>query len=178
MRKNHIRQYVQLLLLTVTNEFIGPSLAQYLQEIGTREMKAIQSLKPPQQIALFCGPKLYQPHAKKKLIALASYQTIVNALTQMHTLIANPRIWHNDLHDDNIFVEPHDPERITGIIDWQCCYISPLFNHNPAPAFLDWDGFEPATLNLAPRHVLIRRGALLIASSLFEGHVGRHSWRN
>ncbi|OQE01958.1 hypothetical protein PENSOL_c003G07293 [Penicillium solitum] len=50
-----------------------PSLTQYLQAIGTREMKAIQSLKPPKQIALFCGPKLYQPHAENTLIALASY---------------------------------------------------------------------------------------------------------
>ncbi|CAI7641051.1 unnamed protein product [Penicillium discolor] len=103
-----------------------PSLTPYLQAIGTREMKAIQSLKPPKQVALFCGPKLYQPHAENTLIALASYQRIVNALTPTHTSIANPRIWHNDLHDDNIFVDPHNPERITGIIDWQCCHISPL----------------------------------------------------
>lgn len=39
--------------------FVGPSLTPYLQAIGTREMKAIQSLKLPKQIALFCGPKLY-----------------------------------------------------------------------------------------------------------------------
>lgn len=142
------------LLLAATNEFVGASLAQYLQAIGTRETKAIQSLKPPKQIALFCGPKLYQPHAEKKLIALASYQKIINALTPTHTSIANPRIWHNDLHDDNIFVDPHNPERITGIIDWQCCHISPLFNHNPDPAFLDWDGLEPETLDLAPRPTL------------------------
>ncbi|KNG89207.1 hypothetical protein ANOM_002539 [Aspergillus nomiae NRRL 13137] len=47
--------------------------------------------------------------------------------------------------------DPHNPEQITGIIDWQSCHISPLFNHNPDPAFLDWDGLEPETLNLAPR---------------------------
>ena len=55
------------------------------------------------------------------------------------------------MHDDNIFVDPHNPEKITGIIDWQACHISPLFNHNPNPAFLDWDGLEPETLDLAPR---------------------------
>ncbi|KAF4761851.1 hypothetical protein HAV15_006931 [Penicillium sp. str.  len=49
---------------------------------------------------------------------------------------------------------PHNPERITGIIDWQCCHISPLFNHNPDPAFLDWGGLEPETLGLAPRPTL------------------------
>lgn len=55
------------------------------------------------------------------------------------------------MHDENIFVDPSNPEKITGIIDWQSCHTSPLFNHNPDPAFLDWDGLEPETLDLAPR---------------------------
>lgn len=64
----------------------------------------------------------------------------------------SPYLWHNDLHNDNIFVDPGNPERITSIIDWQSCHISPLFNHNPDPAFLDWDnGLEPETLELAPK---------------------------
>jgi hypothetical protein len=54
------------------------------------------------------------------------------------------------LHHDNIFVDPDNPEKITGIIDWQSCHVSPLFNHNPDPAFLDWDGLEPETIELAP----------------------------
>ncbi|KAL4762846.1 uncharacterized protein BDW70DRAFT_149035 [Aspergillus foveolatus] len=62
-----------------------------------------------------------------------------------------PCVWHNDLHDDNVFVDPQNPEKITGIIDWQSCHISSLFNHSPDPAFLDWDGLEPETLDLAPR---------------------------
>ncbi|PWY87839.1 phosphotransferase enzyme family protein [Aspergillus sclerotioniger CBS 115572] len=127
------------------------SLKQYLQAIGTRETKAIQSLNPPKQIALFCGPKLYQPDTEKKLAALAWYQQIVDTLIPKDTAIINPRLWHNDLHDDNIFVDPHNPEKITGIIDWQSCHISPLFNHNPDPAFLHWDGLEPETLDLVPR---------------------------
>lgn len=55
------------------------------------------------------------------------------------------------MHDDNIFVDPQKPEKITGITDWQSCHISPLFNHNPDPAFLNWDGLEPETLDLAPK---------------------------
>ncbi|OOF96589.1 hypothetical protein ASPCADRAFT_4630 [Aspergillus carbonarius ITEM 5010] len=131
----------------------GPwtSLKQYLQAVGARETKAIQSLSPPKQIALFCGPKLYQPDKEKKLTALAWYQQIVDALVPKDTAITNPRLWHNDLHDDNIFVDPHNPEKITGIIDWQSCHLSPLFNHNPDPAFLHWDGLEPETLDLVPR---------------------------
>ncbi|QKX62237.1 uncharacterized protein TRUGW13939_09396 [Talaromyces rugulosus] len=132
----------------------GPwaSLTEYLQAVGTREMKATQTLKPPKQMALFCGPKLYRPDTEKKLTALAWYRQIVNSLIPKDTTITNPCLWHNDLHDDNIFVDPHNPEKITGIIDWQSCNIAPLFNHSPDPAFLDWDnGLEPETLDLAPK---------------------------
>ncbi|PYI05926.1 hypothetical protein BO78DRAFT_446811 [Aspergillus sclerotiicarbonarius CBS 121057] len=131
----------------------GPwsSLSQYLQAVGTRETQAIQSLKLPKQIALLCGPKLYQPDTEKKLTILTWYQQIIDALIPKDTAITKPRLWHNDLHDDNIFVDPHNPETITGIIDWQSCHISPLFSHNPDPAFLHWDGLEPETLDLVPR---------------------------
>lgn len=135
----------------------GPwaSAAQYLQAIGAREIRATQSLKPPKQLAIFCGPKLYQPDAEKKLTALAWYQQMINAFVPMKpTAITNPYLWHNDLHDDNIFVDPHNPGKITDIIDWQACHISPLFNHNPIPAFIAWEdglGPEPETLDLEPR---------------------------
>ncbi|EEQ83333.1 phosphotransferase enzyme family protein [Blastomyces dermatitidis ER-3] len=82
----------------------GPwaSLMQYLQVVATRETKAIQSLKPPKQIALFCGPKLCRLDKEKKLTALAWYRQIIDALIPKDTAITNPRLWHNDLHDDNI----------------------------------------------------------------------------
>ncbi|KAL5342729.1 kinase-like domain-containing protein [Aspergillus crustosus] len=128
-----------------------PSPSQYLRAVCQRETSAIQSLTPPKQIALFCGPKLYQPDAQKKLEPLRRYQQIVEFLTPKDAGIANPRLWHNDLHGSNIFVDPQNPEKITGIIDWQSCHISPLFTHNPDPAFIDWDDLEPETLDLAPR---------------------------
>lgn len=149
-RKGHVCRG-SYLLRAAADDFTGASLTQYLQAVGMRETKAIQSLKPPKQIALFCGPKLYRPDKEKKITALAQYQQVVDALIPNDTAINSPRLWHNDLHDDNVFVDPHNPERITGIIDWQSCHISPLFNHNPDPAFLDWDGLEPETLDLAPR---------------------------
>jgi hypothetical protein len=108
-------------------------------------------LKLPKQIALFCGPELYVPDSEKKLTALARYQQIVDALIPKDTTITTPYLWHNDLHDDNIFVDPNSPEKVMEIIDWQSCHISPLFNQSPDPAFLDWDGPEPETLGLAPR---------------------------
>jgi hypothetical protein len=108
-------------------------------------------LQPPKQIALFYGPKLYQPDRANKLTALAWYRKIVDSLIPMDTAITNPRVWHNDLHGDNIFVDPENPGKITSIIDWQSCHVSSLINHNLDPTFIDWDGLEPETLDLAPR---------------------------
>jgi hypothetical protein len=138
-------------LNTPADIYVGTSLAQYLKAVETRETNAVRSLTPPPQIALFCGPNLYQPDTEKKLAALSWYWQIIDNLIPMDTTITNPHLWHDDLHDDNIFVDPNDPAKITGIIDWQSCHVSPLFNHNPDPAFLDWDGLEPETLDLAPR---------------------------
>ena len=132
----------------------GPwaSAAQYLHAVGMRETAALQSLKPPKQLVMFCGPKLYQPDTEKKLTALAWYQQIIDALLPKDTIITNPYLWHNDLHENNIFINPQNPGEITAIIDWQACHISPLFNHNPTPAFIAWeDGPEPETLDLAPK---------------------------
>jgi hypothetical protein len=149
-REGHIRR-ISYHRYAAADIFTGSSLTQYLQAVGTREAKAIQSLKPPKQLALFYGPKLYQPDREKKPTALSWYRHVVDARTPKDTAITKACLWHNDLHDDNIFVDPHNPERITGIIDWQSCHISPLFNHNPDPGFLDWDGLEPETLDLVPR---------------------------
>ncbi|KAJ5971652.1 uncharacterized protein N7479_001570 [Penicillium vulpinum] len=96
------------------------------------------------------------PATETKVAALACYQKIVDALISKDTSVTNPYLCHNDLHyhDDNIFVDSDNPERITVIIDWQSCHISPLFNYNPDSALLDWDGLEPETLDLAPRPTL------------------------
>ncbi|KAF2683513.1 hypothetical protein K458DRAFT_478381 [Lentithecium fluviatile CBS 122367] len=127
------------------------SFTQYLQTTGAREAKTVQTSRLTKQIALFCGPSLYQPDPEKKLTAFACYRQIVDALDPKDAAITNPYLWHNDLHDDNIFADPQNPGKITGIIDWQSCHVSPLFNQNLEPAFLDWDGLEPETLDLAPR---------------------------
>ncbi|GKZ28816.1 hypothetical protein AbraIFM66950_000613 [Aspergillus brasiliensis] len=134
-----------------------PSIQQFLQAIAARETKAIQTLNPPKQLALFCGPKLYQPNPQHKLTALSHYLQLLESLIPKDTVITNPHLWHNDLHDDNIFIDPQNPDSITSIIDWQSCHISPLFNHTPDPAFLDWeDGLEPETLDLGPRTESLR----------------------
>lgn len=88
---------------------------------------------------------------EKKITALVWYQQIIDILIPKNTALTTPRLWYNDLHEDNVFVDPYNPEKIMGIIDWQSCHISPLFNHNPDLVFLDWNGLEPETLDLAPR---------------------------
>ncbi|KAJ6164176.1 hypothetical protein N7470_002848, partial [Penicillium chermesinum] len=130
----------------------GPwnSLTQYLHAIGIRETLAIKSLRPPKQTTMFCGPGLYQPDAEKKITALKLFQQIIDILIPSDTAINVPSLWHHDLHTDNILVDPLNPGKITGIIDWQSCQISPLFYHSPDPAFIELDGPEPKTLDLVP----------------------------
>ncbi|EGC46751.1 phosphotransferase enzyme family protein [Histoplasma capsulatum var. duboisii H88] len=93
----------------------GPwvSLTQHLQAVGMREAMAVQCLKPPKQIALFCGPKLYRPNMGNKSAALDCYRQVVDALIPKDTAITRPCLWHDDLHDDNVFVDPHNPAKIT-----------------------------------------------------------------
>lgn len=155
-RKGHVRRG-SYYLSPAADQFAGASITQFLQAIWTREMKAIKTLKLPKQIALFCGPKLYRPDTEKKITALAWYRHIVDVLIpKKKTALTTPCLWHNDLDDDNVFVDAHNPKKITGIIDWQCCHISPLFNHNPDPTFLEWNDLEPETLDQAPRPKLSR----------------------
>ncbi|PWY70131.1 phosphotransferase enzyme family protein [Aspergillus eucalypticola CBS 122712] len=135
-----------------SRSLLGIDRGPFMQAVGTRETKAIQSLHPSKQLALFCGPKLYQPCPQSKLIALSHYLEILESLIPKDTALITPHLWHNDLHNDNIFIDPQNPESITSIIDWQSTHISPLFTHTPDPAFLDWgDGLEPETLDLLPR---------------------------
>ena len=49
-------------------------------------------------------------------------------------------LWHNDLHSDNIFVNPEKPTEITCLIDWQSAHIEPLFMQAGHPSFLDFEG--------------------------------------
>ena len=75
--------------------------AQYTREFAV--------LKPPKQLVMFCGPKLYQPDTEKKLTSLAWDQQIIDVLLPKDTIITNPYLWHNDLHENNIFINPQNP---------------------------------------------------------------------
>ena len=91
---------------------------------------------------MLCGPGTYQPTARKKLSALQSYLSIVEYRLPQDSSIATSHLWHDDLHAENIFVDPDKPTEIVGIIDWQSAELVPLFDHILQPAFLDYDGPE------------------------------------
>ncbi len=55
-------------------------------------------------------------------------------------------LWHPDLHQENIFVDPEHPSDIVAIIDWQSTEIAPIFNQLGQPYFLHYEG--PPTIGL------------------------------
>lgn len=95
---------------------------------------------------MVCGPGLYQPTAAKKSSAMKSYLCLHDALLPKDPIITAPAFWHNDVHEENIFVDLEDPTKIIGIIDWQSVDLLPLFDHNLDPAFIQYSGPIPATL--------------------------------
>ncbi|KAL4954537.1 hypothetical protein BDW69DRAFT_193970 [Aspergillus filifer] len=49
-------------------------------------------------------------------------------------------IWHDDIHTEDVFVNPDDPAEITAFIDWQSTELAPLYNRVIQPYILDYDG--------------------------------------
>lgn len=66
----------------------------------------------------------------------------------------------DDLHIQNVFVNPDDPSEITGFIDWQATELAPLYDHIPEPYVLDYDGPSLSTL--------LHRPSLEEVKALFE----------
>ncbi|EFQ99359.1 hypothetical protein MGYG_08971 [Nannizzia gypsea CBS 118893] len=119
----------------------GGSVTKYRKAICDREMMAVKALtRVPKQLAMLYGPKpLYKPSAEKKLKALQYYSQIQQLLTPNDPSLTTGHLWHNDLHDENIFVDP-DSLEIQGIIDWQSSHIAPLTDHCMDPSFLEYEG--------------------------------------
>lgn len=85
-------------------------------------------------------PGVYQPTAAKKFAALKSYSQIVSVLLPKEPALTTGHLWHNDLHLENIYVNPANPREILGIIDWQSVQIMPLFDHCLDPDFIGYEG--------------------------------------
>jgi len=89
---------------------------------------------------MLCGPSLYQPTRKKKLLACEAALQVLPRILPQEQWASTFHMWHDDLHEENIFVDADDPTVITAIIDWQSTCILPLFDHTMIPGFLDYDG--------------------------------------
>ncbi|KAL8840496.1 MAG: hypothetical protein Q9176_003822 [Flavoplaca citrina] len=127
----------------------GPwnTLEEYESAIGHRETICVRSLpRLPRSPVTLCGPGTYQPTREKKLKALQCYLAIFKYLLPTDQSIQSSCLWHDDLHVENIFVDPDKPTEVVGIIDWQSTELAPLFEHARQPYFLDYKG--PLTTGL------------------------------
>jgi hypothetical protein len=84
-------------------------------------------------------------------------------------------------------VDPQNPTKVTGIIDWQSAELAPLFEHARQPYFLDYDdsptvGLERSRLseNLAQLHLAAQKEAkaLFLKQSLSALYKALFHWQN
>ncbi|KAL2061554.1 hypothetical protein VTL71DRAFT_6931 [Oculimacula yallundae] len=128
----------------------GPwsTIEEYVAAIAFREIACVEKgLKYPRMPeGLFYGPRQHQPSASTKLSALTDYLKVAPYVLPEKEVTHASVLWHGDLHTQNIFVDPENPTRILGIIDWQSVSASPLFMQVTRPAFLDFNGPIPEEL--------------------------------
>ncbi|KAF3005696.1 hypothetical protein E8E13_005421 [Curvularia kusanoi] len=121
----------------------GPwnSLEAYHTAIGHREMTCISQFPElPKSPVTLCGPGTYQPTRARKLEALRHYLNIIRHILPKDENITLSHLWHEDLHVGNIFVDPSEPTKVVGLIDWQSTELSPLYFHARQPHFIDYEG--------------------------------------
>lgn len=80
------------------------------------------------------------PSKTRKIRAANSFLDILPLLMPENQDLLKPCLWHSDLHDENIFVNPDDPTEVTAIIDWQSIEIAPLIAQVGKPAFIAHKG--------------------------------------
>lgn len=122
---------------------LGNSMLEYRAAISLKERAAIEQLKHiPKNMIMISGPGLYEPSPTKKLEALDSYDKLLPHLLPSDPGLNTSHLWHNDLHHENIFVDPSQPTEITAIIDWQSTTIAPLTDHQLIPSIInsEYDG--------------------------------------
>jgi hypothetical protein len=118
----------------------GNSLEAYHSAIGHREIACVNHLELPKVPISLCGPGTYQPTKARKLEALHHYLRILKCVLLKDEEISSAHLWHGDLHDGNIFVDPTNPSRVLSLIDWQSTEISPLYFHAQQPLFMRYVG--------------------------------------
>lgn len=125
---------------------------------GLRELACVRQSPqlPKSPIALY-GPGTYRPSKEKKIQAIQEYLKIVKYLLPDDRSIQKPHIWHDDLHLENIFVNPDDPSDILAFIDWQSTELAPLYDHTIEPYILEYDGPPLGSLLERPKFEDVRK---------------------
>ena len=119
----------------------GNTLQEYHTAIGKREIACVTQLSElPNSPITLCGPGTYQPTRAKKLRALHCYLDILSQILPEDKRISSSHLWHDDLHLGNIFVDPSEPTKVVGLIDWQSTELSSLYFHARQPHFIDYEG--------------------------------------
>ena len=130
---------------------VGSTAIEFVLASIRREKECIQKCaRFPKSEGIFGGPRSYNPTAKAKLAVLEDFVKVASYMLPKDTSVHLPVLWHSDLHNDNIFVDPEDPSKVLSIIDWQTVHVAPLFQQATTPAFLDFVGTKPAEGLSAP----------------------------
>ena len=122
----------------------GTSAQEYQAAVGYREKACIESIKilPRTELSLN-GPGMYEPTRARKLQGIDCYLKLIPYLLPTDDKLQTLCLWHQDLHEENVFVDPKFPTEVTGIIDWQNCEIAPLFKQARLPFFFHDDDQDP-----------------------------------
>lgn len=92
-------------------------MLNYRKAMAHKEITAIHKARElPEPLIMLCGPGLYQPIATKKLNTLNSLMKIAPYILPKLEAITQSHLWHDDLHAENIFVDPENPSQILLII--------------------------------------------------------------
>ena len=100
----------------------------------------------PKQMVMVCGPGYYRASREKKRKALENFATITRYALSTEDVTWAYHLWHEDLHLENIFVDPNQRTKILGVIDWQSVQIAPLFEHRIEPPVLKYNGPDVESL--------------------------------
>ncbi|PGH14136.1 hypothetical protein AJ79_03253 [Helicocarpus griseus UAMH5409] len=107
---------------------------------GHREIACVSQMQLPKSPIAIYGPGYYVQSKEKKITALQAYLKIAEHALPDSQDLKTSRLWHSDLHGENIYVDPDDPTSICSILDWQSVKLGPLYSHVIEPYILEYDG--------------------------------------